>query len=168
MDDPAEERALRELRAVLDANAPIVRHEREEFPEGTPFLRVSLPGTDDVAVFLDDRQWICLSEPKPGRVPVEFVAGRIDDDPVLVVDRLVSALVPARRRSSDLARTLKASGVGLAAGTGVGLLGMLVMAVLVGGSGYLSDTTIAAVYVLAILLGAGAGLWAAIRWWHLG
>ncbi|MER5324978.1 hypothetical protein [Streptosporangium roseum] len=168
MDDSGEERALRALGAALDASAPAVRHGRREFPEGTPFLWLGFPGAGEAAVFAYGRQWICLSEPEPGGVTTQLVAGRLDEDPALVAERLMSVMVPVRRRAEGLSRVLKACGIGLAAGLGMGMLGLVIMAILVGGNGYLSDTSTAAVYVLAALLGAGTGLWLGVRWWRLG
>ncbi|WP_433236959.1 hypothetical protein ACQPYK_27975 [Streptosporangium sp. CA-135522] len=168
MGDLKDERALRALSAALDAHIPAVRHGLGEFPEGTPFLWLSFPGSGKAAVFLDGGQWIYLGEPGRGRAATQLAAGRVDDDPALVAERMVSVLLPARRRSTGLPRLLRASGVGLAAGVGMGLLGMVIMAVLVGGNGYLNDTTIAAVHLLAVVLGTVAGLWAGIRWWRLG
>ncbi|GAA4237270.1 hypothetical protein FHR32_006189 [Streptosporangium album] len=168
MGDVKEERALRALGAALDEHAPVIRHGRREFPEGTPFLWMSFPGSGEATVFLDGRQWICLGEPGGGRAPTQLAAGQVDDDPALVAERLVSALISARRRPSAPVRALRASGIGLAAGVGVCLLSMIIMAILVGGNGYLTDTTISAVHVLAAVLGGGAGLWAGVRWWRRG
>ncbi|MEV8635469.1 hypothetical protein AB0395_27800 [Streptosporangium sp. NPDC051023] len=81
MDDLDEERALRALGTALDVSAPVVRHRLRRFPEGTPFLRLHLPGASDAALFLEGRQWIYLSEPGQDRPVTEFAAGLLDDDP---------------------------------------------------------------------------------------
>ncbi|MFI6884052.1 hypothetical protein SAMN05216275_13029 [Streptosporangium canum] len=168
MGDSGEERALSALGAALDTGAPAVRHGLREFPEGTPFLWLGFPGAGEAAVFAHGRQWICLSEPEPGGVTTQLVAGRLDEDPALVVERLMSVMAPVRGRADGLSRVLKACVLGLAAGLGVGMLGTVIMAILVAGNGYLSDTSTVAVYVLAAVLGAGAGLWLGVRWWRLG
>ncbi|MFJ2034020.1 hypothetical protein [Streptosporangium sp. NPDC087985] len=168
MGDVREERALRALGAALDAHAPVIRHGRGEFPEGAPFLWLRFPGAGEATVFLDGRRWICLGEPGPGREPAELVAGQVDDDPALVAERLRSLLVLLRKRPEGLARLVRAAGIGLAAGVGVCLLSMVIMAVLIGGNGYLSDTTISAAYVLATVFGGAAALWAGVRWWRRG
>ncbi|OUC98403.1 hypothetical protein [Streptosporangium minutum] len=168
MGDSGEERALRALGAALDANAPVVRHGLREFPEGAPFLWLGFPGAGEAAVFAHDRQWICLSEPVPGGVTTQLVAGRLDEDPALVAERLMSVMAPVRGRAGGLSRVLRACGIGLAGGLGVGMLGLVIMAILVAGNGYLSDTSTAAVYLLAALLGVGAGLWLGVHWWRLG
>ncbi|MDP9867708.1 MULTISPECIES: hypothetical protein [Streptosporangium] len=168
MDGSDEERALRSLGAALDAGAPVVRHVLRRFPEGTPFLWLSFPGSGDAAVFVDGSRWIYLSEPEQGGVATQLVAGRLDEDPALVAERLVSVMAPIHDHAGGPVRVLKACGVGLAAGAGAGLLSTLIMAVLVGGNGYLSDTSTTAVYVLAALLAVVTGLWLAVRWWRLG
>ena len=168
MSDVDQERALRTLEAALDLRAPVVRHRLRKFPEGAPFLWLSFPGAGGATIFLDRRQWIYLSEPKRGEVAVQLAAGQVDDDPALVVERLIPVMTPVRRRRSTLVRVLVASGIGLAAGAGVGLLSAVLMAILVAGNGYLSDTTTVVVYALAALLGVVAGLWLAWRWWRLG
>jgi hypothetical protein len=163
-----QEKALRILEAALDLRAPVVRHRLKKFPEGAPFLWLSFPGAGGAAIFLDRRQWIYLSEPKRGEVAVQLAAGQVDDDPALVSERLLPVMTPVRRRRSAAVRVLAASGIGLAAGAGVGLLSAVLMAILVAGNGYLSDTSTVVVYALAALLGVASGLWLAWRWWRLG
>ncbi|MEU0519227.1 hypothetical protein [Streptosporangium sp. NPDC006007] len=164
--DSGDERALRALGTALDANAPVVRHGLRRFPEGTPFLWLSSPESGDATVFLDHRQWIYLNEPEPGRPAGQFAAGRVEDDPEVVVERLMSVMVPDRRRSGRLSRALKCGGPGLAAGAGMGFLSAMIMAVLVGGNGYVSDASTAGVYVLATLVGVATALWVGIRRWR--
>ncbi|WP_406314149.1 hypothetical protein OHA77_38405 [Streptosporangium sp. NBC_01639] len=166
MGDVKEERALRALGVALDEHAPVIRHGRGEFPEGTPFLRLTFPGSGEATVFLDGHQWICFGEPGRGREPTQLAAGQVDDDPTLVAERLASALISVRRRPSAPARLLRACGIGFAAGVGICLLTMIIMAILVGGNGYLTDTTISAVHILAFVFGGGAGLWVGIRRWR--
>jgi hypothetical protein len=158
VSDVDQERALRTLEAALDLRAPVVRYR----------LWLSFPGAGGATIFLDRRQWIYLSEPRRGEVAVQLAAGQVDDDPALVVERLMPVMTPVRRRRSTLVRVLVASGIGLATCAGVGLLSAVLMAILVAGNGYLSDKTTVVVYALAALLGVGAGLWLAWRWWRLG
>ncbi|MFF0311554.1 hypothetical protein ACFYSC_29315 [Streptosporangium sp. NPDC004379] len=167
MGDLIEERALRALSEAFDATAPVVRHDRREFPEGTPFLSLRLPGSADAAVFLDDSRWIYLSEPERGRMPTQFAAGRVDDDPELVVRRLVAVLAPPRGDRLPV-RLLKAFLLALIAGLGVGMLSVVIMAVLIAGNGYLSETAIAWAYGLGGLFAIAAGGWTAVRWWRAG
>ncbi|GAA2874787.1 hypothetical protein GCM10010517_35540 [Streptosporangium fragile] len=168
MGNTNQESALRALGAALDLHAPMVRHSLKAFPEGEPFLRLRVPGAGGATVFVHARQWICLSEPEPGGVAGQLTAGQVDDDPALVVGRLMSVMAPVRGRRGVLPRVLKAAAVGGLAAAGVGLLCAVIMAVLVVGNGHLDDTTTAVVYTLAVLLGLGSGLWVALRVWRLG
>ncbi|MFC7642082.1 hypothetical protein ACFQX6_14730 [Streptosporangium lutulentum] len=78
-------------------------------------------------------------------------------------------MTPPPRHRSALKRALVASGVGLAAGVGVGLLSAVLMAILVAGNDrLLTSTSIVVVYVLSALLAVAAGLWLGWRWWRLG
>lgn len=163
-----QEVALRALGAALDLHAPTARHGVRAFPEGTPFLWLIVPGAGGATVFLDDRQWICLSEPERGGVTVQLVAGGIDDDPALVVGRIMTVMVPVPRRRGRLPRALGAGLLGIVGGAGVGLLAALLMAVLVAGNGYVSDAAIKVVYALAALIGVGAGCWVVLRCRRLG
>lgn len=167
MGRSGQEVALRALGAALDVHAPTARHGVRTFPEGTPFLWLTVPGAGGATVFLEERHWICLSEPDRGGVTVQLVAGGVDDDPALVVGRLLTVMTPVPRPPGGLARALRVSLLGLAGGMGVGLLAALLMAILVAGNGYTSDTTIGAVYVLAALIGVGTGLWVSLRWWRM-
>ncbi|GAA3429003.1 hypothetical protein ACWDTT_16780 [Streptosporangium sandarakinum] len=167
MGDLIDERALRALSAAFDATAPVIRHDRREFPEGTPFLSLRLPGSADAAVFLDGSRWIYLSEPEHGRMPTQFAAGRLGDDPEIVVRRLVAVLAPPRRDRLPV-RLLKAFLLALLTGLGVGMLSVVVMAVLIVGNGYLSETTTAWAYGLGGLFALAAGTWTAARWWRAG
>jgi len=164
-----QEVALRALGAALDVHAPTARHGVRTFPEGTPFLWLTVPGAGGATVFLDELQWICLSEPERGGVTVQLVAGRVDDDPALVVGRLMAVMTPVPRPfGGRLKRALKVGLLGIAGGAGVGLLAALLMAILVAGNGYTSQETIRAVYVLAVLIGVATGLWVSLRWWRMG
>ncbi|WP_329082117.1 hypothetical protein [Streptosporangium sp. NBC_01469] len=168
MGRSGQEVALRALGAALDVHAPMARHGVRTFPEGTPFLWLTVPGAGGAIVFLDDRHWICLSEPGRGGVAVQLVAGGVDDDPALVVSRLMVVMTPVPRPAGGrLSRALKVGLLGLAGGAGMGVLAALLMAVLVAGNGYTSDTTIRVVYVLAALIGVATGLWVSLRWWRM-
>ncbi|MFI7539383.1 hypothetical protein [Streptosporangium sp. NPDC049376] len=166
MEDPDEERALRALGTALDANAPVIRHRLRRFPEGTPFLRLRLPGASDAALFLDGRQWIYLSEPGRGAPVTEFAAGQLDDDPEVVVERLMSVMGRSQGRTWRPGRLLRALAFGFGAAALVCVLSGLIMAVLVGGSGYVSEASTRGVYVLAVLFGLIAGVWVGIRRWR--
>ncbi|MGJ6966637.1 hypothetical protein ACSDR0_32470 [Streptosporangium sp. G11] len=167
MGRSGQEVALRALGAALDTHAPTVRHGVRTFPEGTPFLWLTVPRAGGAVVFLEDRHWICLSEPERGGVTVQLVAGGVDDDPALVVERLMAVMTPVPRAAGGLSHALRVGLLGLAGGAGAGLLAALLMAVLVAGNGYTSDTTIRVVYVLAALIGVAAGLWVSLRWWRM-
>ncbi|MEU8377896.1 hypothetical protein [Streptosporangium sp. NPDC048865] len=168
MGRSGQEVALRALGAALDVHAPAAGHGVRTFPDGTPFLWMTVPRAGGAIVFLEERHWICLSEPGRGGATVQLVAGGIDDDPALVVGRIMTVMTPAPRPAGGLARALKAGLLGLAGGAGVALLSALLMAILVAGNGYTSDTTIGVVYVLAALIGVATGLWVSLRWWRMG
>ncbi|MFF3438683.1 hypothetical protein [Streptosporangium sp. NPDC002721] len=168
MGRSGQEVALRALGAALDVHAPKAGHGVRTFPDGTPFLWLTVPGAGGATVFLEERHWICLSEPARGGVTVQLVAGGVDDDPALVVSRIMTVMTPVPRRAGGLVRVLRTVLLGLAGGAGVGLLSALLMAILVAGNGYTSDTTIGVVYVLAALIGVGTGLWVSLRRWRAG
>jgi len=164
----SQEVALRALGAALDQHAPMARHGVRAFPEGAPFLWLTVPGAGGATVFLDDRRWICLSEPDRGGVTVQLFAGGVDDDPALVVGRLMTVMVPAPRRTGRLWCALRAGMFGLLAGAGAGLLAALLMAILIAGNGYTSGTAVRVVYILAALIGVGFGCWVGLRCRQLG
>ncbi|MEV7014001.1 hypothetical protein [Streptosporangium sp. NPDC051022] len=166
MGESGEERALRELETALDANAPVVHHRLRRFPEGTPFLWLRLPGASGATLFLDRHRWIYLSEPGPDGPVTEFAAGRVEDDPKIVVERLMSVMVRPPRRGGRFMRLLKSGVLGFAAAAGTGVLSALVMAILVAGNGYVTETSIVWVDVLAVVIGVAAGLWVGVRWWR--
>ncbi|MEV8635468.1 hypothetical protein AB0395_27795, partial [Streptosporangium sp. NPDC051023] len=83
-----------------------------------------------------------------------------------VVERLMSVMARPGKRTGFLGRALKSCALGLAAATVVCFLSGVVMAVLVGGNGYVSDASTRGVYVLAVLFGVAAGLWVGVRWWR--
>ncbi|GAA3120541.1 hypothetical protein GCM10017600_72350 [Streptosporangium carneum] len=148
-------------------NAPTVRHRLRRFPEGTPFLKLRLPGEGDATLFLDGHQWIFLSEPGDDRPATQFAAGLVEDAPEVVVERVMSVMARRVRRAAPAGRALKSCALGLVTAVGVGLLSAVVMAILIGGNGYpLSDVSSVAVYVLAALLGVAAGVWVGVRWWR--
>ncbi|MGC5014506.1 hypothetical protein ACLQ2R_27390 [Streptosporangium sp. DT93] len=162
-----QEMALRALGAALDLHAPMARHGVRAFPEGTPFVWLTVPGLGGATVFLDGRRWICLGEPERGGATVQLVAGTVDDDPEIVVGRLLGVLVPPPRRLGGLSLAARAGGLGLLAGTGAALLAALLMAILVAGNGYTSETSVGVVYSIAALIGVTCGSWVALRRWRL-
>ncbi|GAA3040830.1 hypothetical protein [Streptosporangium longisporum] len=162
-----QEMALRALGAAIDLHAPMARHGVRAFPEGSPFIWLTVPGMGGATVFLDGRRWICLSEPERGGTTVQLVAGTVDDDPELVVGRLMGVLTPAPRSLSALSLALRAGWLGLVSGVGAALLAALLMAILVAGNGYTSDTSVGVVHVIAVLIGVVCGAWVALRRWRL-
>ncbi|MFD0889610.1 hypothetical protein ACFQ08_34165, partial [Streptosporangium algeriense] len=63
-------------------------------------------------------------------------------------------------------RLLRALAFGFGAAVLVCVLSGLIMAILVGGSGYVSEASTRGVYVLAILFGLIAGVWIGVRRWR--
>ncbi|MFI6512567.1 hypothetical protein ACIBCT_33595 [Streptosporangium sp. NPDC050855] len=162
-----QEMALRALGAAIDLHAPMARHGVRAFPEGSPFIWLTVPGMGGATVFLDGRRWICLSEPERGGTTVQLVAGTVDDDPEVVVGRLMGVLTPAPRSLSALSLALRAGWLGLVGGVGAALLAALLMAILVAGNGYTSDTSVGVVHAIAVLIGVTCGAWVALRRWRL-
>ncbi|MEU4547559.1 hypothetical protein [Nonomuraea dietziae] len=160
------DRRLNEFLDALDARLPYVRYQVRRFPEGEDFLQLNVPGTARATVFIQDGEWICLSE-TASDVTLQRALGSVDEQPQTVVDRL-SFPARASKPRSRRARVLRAVGLGLAAALGAAVLAAVVLAVLVlgNGYGYGSDTVRSTINALAAVCGAAVGVWVVRRSWR--
>ncbi|MBE1561910.1 hypothetical protein [Nonomuraea africana] len=160
------EKRLSEFLDALDVQLPFVRYQVRRFPEGEEFLRLSVPGAARSTVFIQDGEWICLSE-TASDVTLQRALGSVEEQPEAVVGRLsfpVRVPPPLPRGI----RLVRAVGFGLAAAVGTAVLAAVVLTVLVFGNGYGygSDAVHWTINTLAIVCGAVVGGWVGRRSWR--
>ncbi|MBB5083605.1 hypothetical protein [Nonomuraea endophytica] len=159
---------LEALLDALDADLPFVRYRIRRFPQGPRCAVLSVHESTRILVFVQDRQWVCVTETTAGRVSRQTL-GTVEEAPKIIVSRIPLLHVgrPAQGRAVRLARAL---GLGFAAAIGAGVLAAALMAILVlgNGYGYGSDAVRTSINILALVIGAAVGAWVARRSWRAG
>ncbi|MFC4117223.1 hypothetical protein [Nonomuraea zeae] len=143
---------------ALDASRPWIRYRIRRFPEGEPYLRLTVAGCHMI-VFVQETTWFCLSWDHSGVARLSAL-GDVSESPQSIVERLRQPAASRRSRSPIFAILGRLAAAAMVVVTATVVIGAL-LAVAVPAAGYSTARDTVRIVISALAIGAGliAGGW---------